>query len=688
METHRYPEERRSATVLFADVQGFTSLAEQLDFETVSDLIKELWSRLDSVIEEAGGYIDKHMGDGVMAIWGAPYATDRDAEKAVHAGLAMIASLTSYAKNSNIPGTEKLNLRVGVNSGQVFAGYIGTKNEYTVIGDTVNVAARLEQATEPGLVLVGEGTGQLIRNIFELKDMPPIQAKGKSEAIKAYQIVGTRPSSSKITYDSLDRLETYMVGRGNEMSRLRIHFEQSRTSITPTLILVTGEVGIGKSRLLKEFSQKLHHEAPEVQIVNSRGLAQTARVPYNIWKQLVFQYFGLQEDESIEENSRHFELEMNRLWGHKPAGKPDSNIISIIGSLIGLNVQQNGNDIKRADNIDEEINRACESARELLYRITSKGPLVMLIDDLQWADRESLTLLHSLIKPGKEPLPVMIIGGTRLSLLKDFPQWWNASHIMTLSPLTFNPEMVAAAYPDLRSLPSHILEELANRAEGNPYFLEEIVKGLVRSGLNEIKSAPDETIAQIQSQIPESLRAMLQARLDNLTRESRSVALMASVVGRVFWVGAIKEIARANTGTGTLTAMPELVVDRLLQDGLRQLVRAEMAFPRTGTKYSDQQEYIFKNSYLRDVAYGMITHRSRNAYHKAVAIWLSRFEGTIYKVMAAEHFEKCGEFIAAAEQYDKALEIANSRKTLGEIDVLTQRSSAARKAAEKANIDE
>jgi class 3 adenylate cyclase len=688
MTMHQYPEERRSATVLFADVQGFTSLAEQLDFETVSDLIKEMWSRLDFVIEEAGGYIDKHMGDGVMAIWGAPYATDRDAEKAVHTGLAMIAALNTFTRNSNIPGAEKLNLRVGINSGQVFAGYVGTKNEYTVIGDTVNVAARLEQAAEPGTTLVGEGTAHLIHNIFEIKETPPILAKGKTEPIKAYQIIGTRPSSSKITYDSLEKLETHMVGRDGEMSRLRIHFEQSRSSITPTLILITGEVGIGKSRLLMEFSHKLQSEVPLVQIITTRALAQTARVPYNTWKQILFRYFGLLEEASPEENGRYFKMGIELIWGEKLPEKSVADAIYTMGSLIGLNVQLNSGSILQAGSILDEITHAEDLARELLYRILTKGPLVISIDDLQWADKESLNLLHSLLRPGKEPLPLLIIGGTRLSLLKDYPHWWNASHIMTLNPLLIDAEMVAMAYPDLRSLPKHILEELASRAEGNPYFLEEIVKGLVKSGIDEIKSTPDITLAQIQTLIPESLRAMLQARLDNLTREARSVALMASVIGRVFWVGAIKEIARANTGTGTLTTMPEQVVDRLLQDGLRQLVRAEMAFPRSGTKYSDQQEYIFKNSHLRDVAYGMIPHKSRNTYHRAVAQWLAKFEGTIYKVMAAEHFEKCGEFSLAAEQYDKAVDMANTRKTLGEIDNLTRRSKAAREAAQKGRDDD
>jgi class 3 adenylate cyclase len=686
MTSRLFPEERRSATVLFADVQGFTSLAEQLDFETVSDLIKELWSRLDSVIEEAGGYIDKHMGDGVMALWGAPYATDRDAEKAIHTGLAMIAALNSYARTAKIPGAEKLNLRVGINSGQVFAGYVGTKNEYTVIGDTVNIAARLEQAAEPGTVLIGEATGQMVHAVFELKEIPQILAKGKTEPIKAFQILGTRPSTSKVTYDSLEKLETHMVGRDGELTRLRMHFEQSRTSITPTLILVTGEVGIGKSRLLMEFAHKLQRDIPSVQIISCRALAQTAHVPYNILKQIVFRYFGLQEEESPQENGRYFKMGIELLWGENLPEESVTRAIYTLGNLIGLNIQLITDNINQAGSIEDEINQAEETLKEVFVHILTRGALVVSIDDLQWADRESLTLLHSLLKPGKEPLPLLIIGGTRLSLLKDYPHWWNASHIITLNPLPINAEMVAQAYPDLKSLPGHILEELASRAEGNPYFLEEIVKGLIRSGIDEIKATPD-TIAQIQTQIPESLRAMLQARLDNLTRESRSVAMMASVIGRVFWVGAIKEIARANTGTGSLTAMPEQVMDRLLQDGLRQLVRAEMAFPRSGSKYSDQQEYIFKNSYLRDVAYGMIPHKSRNTYHRAVAHWLARFEGTIYKVMAAEHFEKCGDFSLAAEQYDKAVELANSRKTLGETDILTQRSKSAKEAAEQRKID-
>jgi predicted ATPase len=236
----------------------------------------------------------------------------------------------------------------------------------------------------------------------------------------------------------------------------------------------------------------------------------------------------------------------------------------------------------------------------------------------------------------------------------------------------------------LKTLPLPVLGELANRAEGNPFFLEEIVKGIIQAGIPDFKAEPDGAILQLQSQIPESLRATLQARLDNLSREARSVALMAAVIGRVFWVGALKAVARVNTGTGTLTTMPELVMDRLIQDGLRQLVRSELAFPRAGTKFSDTQEYIFKNSYLRDVAYSMIPHRSRSIYHRAVARWLADHSDIAYKVMAAEHYEKAGVFFDAAEQYEQAIDIARTRGAQSEIESLKARAREARDAGRKA----
>jgi len=163
-----YPEERRLATVLFADIEGFTQISEQMDFELVSDLIKAVWQRVDAVLEKHGGYIDKHIGDAVMAVWGAPRAAEDDAERALTAALALQSALREFSAHSNRPGASELLMRVGVNTGPVLAGYVGTRGEYTVMGDTVNVASRLETSAESGTVVISESTYRLVRGAFRV----------------------------------------------------------------------------------------------------------------------------------------------------------------------------------------------------------------------------------------------------------------------------------------------------------------------------------------------------------------------------------------------------------------------------------------------------------------------------------------------------------------------------------------
>jgi predicted ATPase len=199
--------------------------------------------------------------------------------------------------------------------------------------------------------------------------------------------------------------------------------------------------------------------------------------------------------------------------------------------------------------------------------------------------------------------------------------------------------LVALAYPDLQSLPEELLNIIGAKAEGNPYFMEEIVKSLVKSDILGQKTSAEEIQKYLLSNIPESLSATLQARLDNLSREARAVALMASVVGRVFWVGSIiaQTKSAALPGSMPMTNAPDAVVERFIQDGLRQLVRAELAFPRKNSQFSDEQEYIFKNTYLRDVAYSLIPNRSRAELHLIVAKWLEKHVDPAYKSMAQEH---------------------------------------------------
>lgn len=629
---NHYPEERRLATVLFADIQGFTALAEQLDFETVSDLIKGIWQRLDQVIEAHNGYVDKHLGDGVMAVWGAPFAGDNDAEEAVAAGMDLVRALNTYCQATTIPGAETLQLRVGVNTGPVFAGYIGTRREYTVIGDTVNLAARLEQIAEPGRVVIGENTLRMVRGNFRVKKLEPTKIRGKTELVQPYAVEGRLSSPGRIRYQSADSLVTKMVGREDDLVKLKLTYERAFESTRPIMSLVSGDVGIGKSRLLMEFCSLLDAGGDNVTVLSTRGLAQASRVPFYLWRMLLRSRFGVREGEALQTATEKWNQGMQGLWENDPQ-ESRQEATQVLGEMIGL---ANESTLLLSE---ERLARIFYLTREMLRRFSQRRRTVLLLDDLQWADRESLQLLAYILNNDQDPFSMMIIGTSRPDFLKNQPHWHNLSKVLMLGPLQLNAELVAEAYPDLREMPKPVLSEIALRAEGNPYFLEEIVKSLVKGGILDKNVSPEEIQNKLLAQIPESLRATLQARLDNLSREARTVALLASVVGRIFWVGAVMAAARSKpmTGATPMFNIPEMVIDRFVQDGLRQLVRAELAFPRTGTRFSEEQEYIFKNSYLRDVAYSLIPNRNRSQFHRAVAEWMSKMDDPAYHAMAREH---------------------------------------------------
>jgi class 3 adenylate cyclase len=642
---NQYPEERRLASVLFADVQGFTQLAEKLDFETVSDLIKGIWKKLDKVVEAHGGYIDKHLGDGIMAVWGAPFASDNDAEQAIAAGLDLIKALDDFCLVSNIPGAELLKLRVGINSGAVFAGYIGSRNEYTVLGDTVNVAARLEQIAEPGTVVIGENTFRMVRSSFRVKRLESTPVKGKAEPVQPYTIEGYLNPSNRPRYQSADSLVTNMVARDAEIARLDEMLQLSCASKHPQMALIYGEVGIGKSRLMLEFNNRLQEQLESANIFSTRSLAQTSRIPYYLWRVMLRNHFGMRDDDKPNDAVEKWNRGLSNLW-ENASENARSDATRVLGEIIGLSSNTNKPTSEKQHHIFFMVT-------DLLHRISQSKPLVIFIDDLQWADHESLQLLSFLLSLNEPKMPLLVVGAARPEFLKTQPQWHNMTRSIQLSPIAFDAELVSLAYPDLQSLPDEILSVVAAKAEGNPYFMEEIVKSLIKSGsLNQAVSIED-IQQRLLAKIPESLSATLQARLDNLSREARAVVLMASVVGRVFWVGSI--IAQTKSaglpGIMPMNNVPDSVVERFIQDGLRQLVRAELAFPRKNSQFSEDQEYIFKNTFLRDVAYSLIPNRNRAQMHQVVAEWLEKHADTAFQGMAQEHKESA--------EYSKKLSTGN-----------------------------
>lgn len=657
-----FPEERRWATVLFADVAGFTQLSERMEFESISSLLKEVWLRLDDVIWKYGGFIDKHLGDGVMAVWGAPYTGESDAERSVSAGLALVNAMRKFTTESEKPGVQNLVLRVGINTGPVLAGYVGAKEEYTVLGDTVNIAKRLEQMADSGRVLIGENTYRLVRGDFKIRLLGPITFRGKTEPIRAYIVDEKREFSTKVRYQSEEMLHTSMVAREYEIQKLTALFHQAINFRKPSIVLVSGGVGIGKSRLLLEFTNMLEESEPHLTLITTRALQQTSKDPFFMWKSLWQNRFGILDDDSSDVFLEKFENGMRSLWGVEADTDEAMEATYLIGSFVGVNWPGNPYLTEYLNKPDLKVAKVFELTKKLFAHIGSIGPVVLLFDDLQWADNLSLELIKYLVKPGPDRIPLLILGGVHNEFLAENINWRNIGEIISLKALPNNAEIARLAYPDLANISMDVLAEIAKISDGSPLYMEEIVKGLIKSGVIYSDKTSQDLITILRHNTPNSLQAMLQARLDSLPRGARTIALMASVVGRVFWVGPVLAAARSAsyTGTGLLKLRPPMI-ERVVQDGLRKLVQSELTFPRAGTHFSEDQEYIFKHSLFRDVTYNLIPQKYLPQYHLAVARWLVIRQDTKYKIMAADHFDKAGALREAARYYEYAFREAETR---------------------------
>ncbi len=666
-----YPEERRLATVMFADIQGFTTLSEGMDFETVSDLIKEVWMHLDQVIESHGGYIDKHIGDEVMAVWGAPESSEDDVEQAVTAALAMHEALEEYARSSSKPGAKQIQLRIGINTGPVLATYLGSRNEYTVIGDTVNVAARIQEQAAVGRVVITDSTYRMVRGLFRVQRMGPLSLRGKTRPIAAYRVLQKVRQPSRVIYRDVGGLETRIVGRETELALLDDLLEEVKAGTAPQFVLVVSESGLGKSRLIMEFTSRVEVEQASANIFFTRGLAETQQIPYYLWKSLWHNRFGMSDDLEPRQARESFTRGIIELWGKRLGFSSAVEAAHLIGNIIGIEWPGSPVLQKIMHSSDMQAQKAFELTRELLSRAAQAAPSVLVLEDLHWADQPSLNLLEYLMRPAATPMPLLILSSSRVEFVRQNVKWVNLGRVIRLNPLELNSSLVKEAYPALENMPEATLSSLAVRAGGNPYFLEEMVKTLAKTDSYPGLDTVPVSLAAWSEHLPGNLQAMLQARLDALPRETRDVALLASVVGRVFWEGAILAAAKAPKQTKILN-FPEAVLERVVQNALRQLMREELAFPRAGSVFSGEREFIFKHSLLQDVAYSLIPHKHLHSYHAAVAQWLAERRSPDLEASVAYHFERAHQFTRALQHYERAVALAELRGAAKEAEWLRE----------------
>lgn len=652
------PQERKLITVLFADVSGFTAMAEGMDHEIVNTVINSLWSRVDKAIQDHGGRIDKHIGDAVMALFGTPVAREVDPERAIRAALQIQAEIQKWQQEFDAttfrrqPQNPNIQLRIGINTGPALLGTVGTIGEYTAIGDAVNLASRLQQAAPTGGILISHNTYQHVRGVFEVTVLDPITVKGKSEPIQIYTINGIRPRAFRVPTRGVEGIETRTVGREEELANMQSAFQQAVEQHQLNLINIVAEAGTGKSRLLYEFTRWLDVQNHPMHLFKGRSTQEIAQVPYALIRDIFSSSFGIQDND----NSAVARQKLERgILSYVRDEETATLYTHFIGHLIGLDFSTSPHLKGILGDARQIHDLAFHYAKQFFSDITQEQIGVIFLEDIHWADRGSLDFFDYLMSTNPD-LPLLIIGLTRSTLFEERPDW-GAGPVQTLRldllPLSDENcrRLVEEILRKVPVIPPALTDLIVTKAEGSPFYVEELIKVLIDKGVilrgEEQWRVEMERLSDLK--VPATLTGLLQARLDSLNTNARETLQQASVVGRIFWTNVVEHMRNPEAQN---TKISTSITDRL------SLLRAKELIFQYGDLTSPKiPEFIFKNAILHNVTYESVLLRLRPVYHLQVAEGLIGIGGervNEYAGRIGEHYEQAGELLKAAEWYARA----------------------------------
>jgi len=538
--------ERRPITVLFADIAGSTSIAERLDPEDWTVLVGEAFARMNHTIERYDGTIARLMGDGVLAFFGAPVAHEDDPERAVRCGLDMVRAIDELGAAQRQLGASELRVRVGINTGPVVVGVVGTDtaNEYTAMGDAVNIAARMQATARPGSVLITAATHRFVSALVEAVDVGLLELKGKTNAIQAYEITGLKVGGTRTR--GLVGVRTAMVGRDTQLARLEEIFGVVRAR-QGRVACVLGDPGIGKSRLLAELRASVERTDGSVRWIEGRSLSFAETMPYQLLLDIVRSLIGVSASADESQVAEALQSSMRDLLGDAWA-----ETYAYLGHLLSLRLDSEMQ--ARVSALEmEAVKRYVASMILLLRAVSSRGPVVLVCDDVHWADTASVDTLLTLL-PSVVGLPVLFILSSRVE--RGAVGWrlvagardifGDALTEIRLAPLSLeDSRTLVSNLLRIESLPSETRDLVLAKAEGNPFFVEEVVRmlidreAIVRDGDHWVAT---ELVADIQ--IPDTLQSLLLARIDRLPPESKRTLRVASVIGRQFGVTILEHLLK------------------------------------------------------------------------------------------------------------------------------------------------
>jgi ABC-type oligopeptide transport system substrate-binding subunit/class 3 adenylate cyclase/ribosomal protein L40E/tetratricopeptide (TPR) repeat protein len=641
--------ERRIVTILFCDVKGSTAMAERLDPEDVMEIMDGAFDVLIEPIVRYEGTVARLMGDAVLAFFGAPMAHEDDPERAIRAALDIIEGAKQYAAElEQERGITGFDVRVGIHTGLVVVGEIGSdlRVEYTAMGDAINVAARMEQSAPPGGILITHDTYRHVRGVFDVLPQEPLTVKGRHQLVQTYLVQRAKPRAFRKPMRGVEGIETRMIGRQAELSRLQEAFYTAIEDRELQVFTITGEAGVGKSRLLHEFDLWAELLPQSYFFFKGRALQEMQTVPYSLIRDLFAFRLQIEDTDPLLVVREKLEHGAEAAFG---AGEGSQMRAHFIGRLLGFEFGPSSHLAGVLDDPKQVHDRALTYLVEYFQALASQNPVLILLEDLHCADDSSLDVLnHLALALNNEP--IMMACAARPALFERRPHWGEGQAFyrrLGLEPLTKRNtrHLLREILQKVDQVPETLSELVVAGAEGNPFFVEELVKMLVEDGVvvkgQERWRVEPSRLRDVR--VPSTLQGLLQARLDRLPIEDRTVLQQASVVGRQFWDGAVVRInERAVEG-------PQ---EREVLDTLSDLREREMVFQRETTAFAGTQEYIFKHAVLREVTYQSLLKRLRRIYHGLVADWLMEQAGERvgeYTGLIAEHLELAGRAGEAVE---------------------------------------
>ncbi len=650
----------KQATLLFADTVGSTALIRQLDPEDASTLMDNVLRRIGGIVTARHGRVLQYTGDGLLAAFGAGTSHEDDPENAVLAGLDIVQAARQVAQELRQQhGIEGFDVRVGIHTGAVLLGG-GVDGENSVRGNSVNIAARMEQTAPPGGVRISRDTQRHVRGLFDAAEQPPLAVKGMAQPLVTYLVQRALPRRFGLAHRGVSGVETRLIDRIEEMARLQAAYRAlcgeatvsgiggQHNSAALIAITVVADAGLGKTRLLAEFADWATGQPRGMRALRARASERRAGQPYGVLRDLLTSPLPLLDSDPAPSARATWLDAMTPLLG-------SSTDAALLGHLIGLDFSAHEG-VRGIVGEGRQIrDRGYHYAAQALRRMATAGPPVLLFfDDLHWADDGSLDFIQHLQSTHAD-LPLLLAGLTRPTLYERRPNWDSLQgprsriDLPQLAPHDSD-ALARELLQRVADVPDALRELITNGAEGNPYYMEELVNMLIDRGAIEASESWQVRPDKLQAlTVPGTLTGVLQARVDALSPALRRTLQQAAVIGPVFWDDALEAL----DGTAAVGITPHR-----RDAALAALTARELIFAYEPSSLAGLREYRFKHHTLHQVCYDSVLKQPRRAAHKSIAEWLAAQPGATRLDQIAEHYERGGDAAQAVIYWQRAAEAA------------------------------